>query len=187
MDHNQSLSVLCDVGLSGSSSTRVVSSLESIKVVMSDEDELEEHEHEVSSTGKSSIGTSKLDWEIPRRLRTISLIWKYRKRVPGTTLAECNMCKKCKKCVSVAQINTSNLISYILHQHKEPFQKVSNELDEQKEAGKLKNWKRDQERLAKGLILNHITKKGIIGGAKRAKLDDAVAEFIVESGEPDGT
>ena len=46
--------------------------------------------------------------------------------------------------------------------------------DKQKEARKGKNRKRDTEKKDKGSILNFITRKGIISGVRKAKIDEVL-------------
>ena len=150
----------------GSGSTQACSNLESTRVESSGEDE---NEHE------ESVLSSEINWEIHCKQRIISPVWNYGRKLPGGEKAEFNYCKKI---IPAKQSNTSNMISHIMHTHKEPAKELSKELEKQKDAKKISNNKRDAERKVKRSILNISTRKGILSSFKNAKMDELLVEFI---------
>ena len=109
----------------GSGSTQACSNLESTRVESSGEDE---NEHE------ESVLSSEINWEIHCKQRIISPVWNYGRKLPGSEKAEFNYCKKI---IPAKQSNTSNMISHIMHTHKEPAKELSNELEKQKDTIRL--------------------------------------------------
>ena len=159
-----------------------------VEVSSSDEDdpppdmELEESVGEddsvmdVEEVGEEEQSDAEITREDYGHKKKISPVWKHAEKV-----ADGAVCNLCGKVVPSKFGNTSNLKHHILTKHKdsEAAKELSKDIEEKKAAEKIKNRKKDAERKMKGSMLQFVNRKCPIGSQKKAKIDNALVEFVV--------